>query len=211
LAQRFFLLSHDHRTGKPRLELDVLGVGLAASTLADLTYGQAVVIDPGTGQVARITTEWPDDSASRYILKQIVDNEPTLYSASDWINVTRDFLYNGVAQALEEAGRVQAEKGRFGGGQRYVPTPRELGEEVLGQVYGVLNARNTLDMAPVGHLTLAAMCVAIGAASAVAALTAEAADAGYQAVIELLDPQIVTIARAATNIKNRLSMAPVRR
>ena len=202
-----FLLAHDERSGKPRINLDVLGLGLVAAALTELAIAGAVYIDPDTGQVTRYAADPLTDAAAQYVLEQVVKGEPQTYSATEWITVLREDLYGGVAQNLEAANCVKAERSALGRGVRYVPTPRSLGEDPLAWVFGILGSRShhAVDY-ELDKQALACLCAAMGVASAIIAIPPEEVEANYAELLRSCDPQLVALARATAQVKRKLSM-----
>lgn len=206
LVDRMFLVAHDDRTGKPRITLEVLGVGLAAAALVELAMANAIDIDEAAGHVIRRTVYPHADAAAQYVLEQIVKGEPSSYTAFDWINVLRDDLYLGVAEKLETAEHVRFEKSALGRSSRYVPTPQSLGEEPLAWIFGILRSSRGAANYDQPKRVLACLCAAMGSASAITALPADEVDRSFPVVLGTCDPQYVSIVKATAQVKRKLSM-----
>ena len=201
-----FLLGHDERTGKARMSLEILGVGLVATALAQLALDGAIYVEEGTGQVTRQTIHRQDDAAANYILEQIVKGEPTIYTVIDWITVLRDDLYTGIGSNLEYDELVQIDKAAISRSVRYIPKPRTLGEEPLAWVYGVLRSRNSAVDFEEQQRVLACICAAMGVAAAITALSPDEIETKYPKVLANCKPATIAIAKAAAHVKTRLSM-----
>lgn len=210
LTDHFFLLAHGEINGKPRISLEVIGVGLAAATLMQLAHDGAIHVDPSTLELSRITTELPADEAGQYVLRQIFGLEPEIHTATDWITVLRDDLYTGVAMALEKAGVLKSGKSALTRSMRYIPTHPSQSEQILTWVYGVLRARYPSDF-ELYKQVLTVLVVALGSATAICAVTNDDLNRNYPAILGAVDPATASIAEATAQVRNKLSMLPSRR
>lgn len=200
------MVGHDDRTGKPRVALDVLGVGLATTAMIELAMANSVDVDDVTGNVIRRTPYPHPDAAAQYMLEQIAKGEPASYTAFDWINVLREDLYGGVGQNLENDRLVKVEKAALGRSLRFIPTPQSLGEEPLAWVFGILRSTRTVMNYDQPKRILACVCAAVGAAAAITALPGEEVDRAFPDVLATIDPRYVVIIRSAGQVRRKLSM-----
>jgi hypothetical protein len=202
-----FMVAHDDRTGKLRISIDVLGVGLAACALVELVMANAVDLDEATGLVSRRTVYPHRDAAAQYVLEQIVKGEPASFSAFDWINALRDDLYGGIAQNLVADELVRLDRPMLGRAARYTPTPQSLGEEPLAWIFGILRSGRNASNYELPKRVLACLSVAMGSASAITALPADEVERSFPIVLELCDPPYIAIVKATSQVKGKLSMS----
>jgi hypothetical protein len=202
-----FLVAHDDRTGKLRIGIDVLGVGLAAAALVELVMANAVDIDDPTGLVTRRTVYPHPDAAVQYVLEHIVKGEPTSYTVTDWINALREDLYGGIAQNLVADELVRQEKSLLGRAPRYAPTPQSLGEEPLAWVFGILRSGRGAGNYEQPKRVLACLCVAMDCASVITALPGDEIETAFPVVLDMCDSSYVAIVKATGYVKSKLSMA----
>lgn len=207
LADWVFLLFHDERDGKPRIDLDLIGLGLAAAALHQLAEQGFIEIKPPGGDVIRWADSWPTDPTQAFVFQEIVRNEHQTFTATDWIFVLRGQMYRGVAADLVKRGLVKQDDSGMGRRSRYIPTPRSNGETALGRVQILSGFR--LDHIPKVHLMMAAICHAVGAASAVVSRTDNVASA-YETILNTLDPRSVLLLRSVERAKAKVAMLPAR-
>jgi Golgi phosphoprotein 3 (GPP34) len=105
VADDLYLMAHDDRTGRPRLQPRALGIGLAGALLAELMLAGwiglrrdgTVVIVPGLAQ---------DTMARHALLKQVAD-EPGPQPVQAWLRFLARGAARDVALRLEQAGYLR--------------------------------------------------------------------------------------------------------
>ena len=121
LTEEFFLLSHDDYTGKPCLNREVLGLGLAGGLLAQLLVARRITV---TGDGIGLRDPRPyRQPAPDFVVQEIYwqANQHAVYSAVEWVKYLRDKTYPLVAQELVRRRVVRQENGGLlGRSKRYV-------------------------------------------------------------------------------------------
>ncbi|HEY9472751.1 MAG TPA: GPP34 family phosphoprotein [Mycobacteriales bacterium] len=120
LADEFFLLAHNS-TGKPRLSLSSLSLGLAAALLAELILERRIAL---AGSELRVVDDIPPaDALAHTVLNQIM-TEPSSHPVRSWLDYLGKDARERVGQRLERAGLVRREASRrpWGKSVRYEPT-----------------------------------------------------------------------------------------
>jgi hypothetical protein len=200
-----FVACHDDRTGKPRIDLDVLGAGLVAAGLVQLLEAGAVDIKD-TGQVFRTTDRHQRDETSNYLLDQVYAAEPKMYPAADWITVLRGELYAGVGLGLATAGVVQMEKSAIGRAVRYI-APQRLATQPMTWVYGLLRTPNAaLGNVPPHQRHVTAIIASLGVAPAVTPLPAQEVEAHLPVLLQQCSPAVAEIMAATRQVKQKIAM-----
>jgi Golgi phosphoprotein 3 (GPP34) len=200
-----FLACHDDRTGKPRIDLDVLGAGLVAAGLVQLLEAGAIDVKD-TGQIFRTTDRHQPDETSNYLLDQIYTAEPKLYPAFDWITVLRAELYAGVGLSLATAGVVQIEKSAMGRQVRYI-APQRLATQPMTWVYGLLRTPHAaLGSVPAHQRHVTAIVASLGVAPAVTPLPASEVEAHLPVVLQQCSPAVNAIMAATRQVKQKIAM-----
>jgi hypothetical protein len=120
VADDLYLMAHDDRSGKPYLQPQALGIGLAGALLAELMLAEriglrrdsTVVFVPGVAQ----------DTVMRHaLLKQIAD-EPGPQPVQAWLRFLARGAARDVALRLEQAGYLEHVRSWIPGRQgRWVP------------------------------------------------------------------------------------------
>ena len=109
LADEFFLITVDDRTGRPRLAPKTTGLGLAAALLGELTmFGKITVQDDRLFIVDRSP---PHDALAHTTLDHLVA-EPHHRLVRTWLSFLSHTAYESVAQRLFRAGHVRRETTR---------------------------------------------------------------------------------------------------
>jgi hypothetical protein len=114
LHEEYFLLAHDDYTGRPRIDTDVLGAGLAGALLADLVL--AGCLDVG-GELVRIREAGVRDAVSRDTLVAIdARSRPVRW----WVECLGASVYPRTGEQLVQRGVViRTAAGLFRTGIRY--------------------------------------------------------------------------------------------
>ncbi|MGH3713257.1 MAG: GPP34 family phosphoprotein [Micromonosporaceae bacterium] len=103
VADQLFVLAHDEHTGRPRLQLKVLGLGLAAGLLAELAIDDH--IDVMQGRVIPTSRSGiPADPLTRWVHARLQAESNTL---SDWLAFLAQSARDRVGRRLVEAGQVR--------------------------------------------------------------------------------------------------------
>ena len=104
LADDFFRLAHDDTTGRPRLHLQGIGLGLASALLGELLVGGRIGLDRGTVVVQN--RQPPPDVVTHAVLDHI-RGEPSPLSVRTWLAFVAQDAYWQVAGRLARAGHVR--------------------------------------------------------------------------------------------------------
>jgi hypothetical protein len=121
LADEFFLIAHDDRSGRARLHPRALGLGLAAALLGELLLVGRVQVR--SGLVAVVHAGPVADPLAEAVLGQLRD-ERTARDAHTWLAFLARGAADAVGQRLVRGGRVALTRQRLGPWRpvRYVPT-----------------------------------------------------------------------------------------
>lgn len=123
LADEFFLLVLDDRTGRLRLGPRASGLGVAAALLAELVAGGHLrVLDD---QLVVIPVGWPVDVLQRAVLGQLMA-EAAQHSVRDWLQFFADSAVGSVADRLRAQGVVRVDVGRGLWRRRVVYAPVDV-------------------------------------------------------------------------------------
>jgi hypothetical protein len=109
LADDFFLLAHDDYTGKPLLNRDVMGLGLAGALLAQLlTERRIVVNDDGVYLHDERTYR---DAPTDFVIAEIYSQTKRglVYPAVEWVKYLRDHTYEVMGDDLVQRRVVREE------------------------------------------------------------------------------------------------------
>ncbi|MFB9238143.1 GPP34 family phosphoprotein [Plantactinospora siamensis] len=109
LADDYFRLAHRDSTGRSRLNMRAMGVGLAAALLAELVWIPKIALRDGLVCVTDRTP--PEDVLAHGVLDQLVA-EPRHREVRVWLDVLSRDAYERVAQRLWRAGHVRRVTGR---------------------------------------------------------------------------------------------------
>lgn len=104
LANEFFLISHDHHTGKPVMRRDLLGAGLVAALLAELIIDGRLAMDDGRVTVLDCSNH--DNQATDFMVTSIAA-QPATYPVRTWTENLDDTAYELTARRLIECGTVR--------------------------------------------------------------------------------------------------------
>jgi hypothetical protein len=104
IADDFYLLAHDNRTGRPSLGLRPLGIGLAGGLLAELMLGDSISLQRDGTIIAH--RRWPADELGRRVRDQLAaEREP--HPVRDWLLFFARSAAGDVARRLERAGYLR--------------------------------------------------------------------------------------------------------
>lgn len=103
IADPFFSLAHDDRSGRPRLHERALPAGLSAALLMELVLARRIEIDPD--QVRVISANPPTDAVATTILNDLLIAPEK--SAADWLSTWEDTVYERVVGRLLSAGQIE--------------------------------------------------------------------------------------------------------
>jgi Golgi phosphoprotein 3 (GPP34) len=104
LADEFFLVNHDHRTGKPAIRRDLLGAGLVTALLAELIIDGRLAMDDGRVTVLDCSSH--GDQATDFMVSSIAAQQAT-YPVRTWTENLDDTAYELTARRLIECGTVR--------------------------------------------------------------------------------------------------------
>ncbi|WP_053065360.1 GPP34 family phosphoprotein [Micromonospora sp. RV43] len=108
LADEFWLICHDDRDGKPRLNDLAIRFGLAAALLGELAVASRITFERGHVIVYDATP--PVDPLQHFALNLLVKEEAT--QTRDWLIYFAESAYGRVAERLHQAHRVTPEERR---------------------------------------------------------------------------------------------------
>lgn len=109
LADEFFLIALDDRTGRPRLSPKVFGLGLAGALLGELLLDGLITVEGG--HVLVVDHRPPVDALAHTILDQIV-SEVSPYGVRSWLVFLARDATERVAERLSRAGHIRREQSR---------------------------------------------------------------------------------------------------
>ncbi|MEU7822514.1 GPP34 family phosphoprotein [Catellatospora sp. NPDC049133] len=120
LADELFVMGHDEYSGKPRLNHDVLSVGLAAAALGELMIAETVTVDGGrlTGWTARQN----GDPVIDQIVAQLQQVGPG-HRVHQWVEHLRADIKELVGYRLVGHGVVRRETSRSFTGRTQIRFP----------------------------------------------------------------------------------------
>lgn len=104
LADEFFLVNHDHHTGRPVMRRDLLGAGLVAALLAELIIDGRLAMDDG--RVTVLDSSSHDNQAADFMVTSIAAQRAT-YPVRTWTENLDDTAYELTARRLIECGTVR--------------------------------------------------------------------------------------------------------
>jgi Golgi phosphoprotein 3 (GPP34) len=121
VADEFFFIVHDPRTGKLRLNERSAGLGLSAALLSELILSGNIDVESGTLTI--LDAEAPEDDLSYRIVHQLAADRQQR-SLRTWLLFFSHGALDRVASRLARAGHVEATKNRrpWGTVVRYLPT-----------------------------------------------------------------------------------------
>jgi hypothetical protein len=205
IVDHTFLVGHHEMSGKPRIAADLLGIGLVAAAVAELSESGSVYLDPVSGHVHPNRTQAHPVPAADYVLGHVNRGAPSTSPAAEWILGLRDDLYTGVAQGLEQKRLIQAQRSALGR-TKYQPVRTSLVLEPQSWVYGVLRTPARWTDFGRHQLMVAIVYGAMGVAAAVTAIPAEEVDANFEDLLGRVPPHVKALAKATTQAKVKLSM-----
>lgn len=109
LADEFFLIALDDRTGRPRLSSKVFGLGLAGALLGELILDRRITVEEG--QVLVVDHRPPADALAHTVLDQIL-SEVSPYGVRSWLVFLARNATERVADRLSRAGHIRREQSR---------------------------------------------------------------------------------------------------
>ncbi|WP_327652007.1 GOLPH3/VPS74 family protein [Micromonospora aurantiaca] len=121
IADEFFFMCHDDRTGRPRLFDSALAHGLAAGLLIELYYGGRITFERGHVRVTDIRP--PQDWLQHLVLDRIAAEQQHT-ATRVWLAFLGSSAYEQVAQRMWQSGLVRPQQTGPFWRQRtlYVPT-----------------------------------------------------------------------------------------
>jgi Golgi phosphoprotein 3 (GPP34) len=121
VADEFFFIVHDARTGKLRLNERSAGLGLSAALLSELILRGNIDVESGTLTI--LDAEPPEDDLSYRMVHQLAADRQQR-SLRTWLLFFSHGALDRVAIRLTRSGRVEAIKNRrpWGTVVRYLPT-----------------------------------------------------------------------------------------
>lgn len=125
LADEFFFVALDDRTGRPRLSPKVFGLGLAAALLAELMLEQRITIEQD--QVRVLSRVPPADTLTGSVLYQLV-REPRDHPVGEWLVFLARHSAAQVADRLRHAGYIRPEQSRWRRRGAMVFSPVDINE-----------------------------------------------------------------------------------
>jgi transcriptional regulator with XRE-family HTH domain len=152
VADEFYLITHDSRTGRPRLHQHALQVGLAAGLLAELLLAQALHIDVDQrrlelGPPDRV----PDERLAQDVFGLLKQEQHGLRT---WLDFFAHTSVDDVALRLERAGLVRPKVSRrmFKDHTSWIPTdPAAAAQSRARLGYRLRQAQGPTDLAPVDY------------------------------------------------------------
>lgn len=112
LADDFFRIAHHDVSGRARLSLRVLSLGLAAGLLGELLSARHVQVVPdrsGTDVVALVPAGWPDDPLLRQVWGEVA-TERLPQPVRTWLSYLAETAYPRVGRRIAAAGGVQVRR-----------------------------------------------------------------------------------------------------
>lgn len=157
IADDLYLLSHDDRTGRPRLRQRPLSIGLAGALLTELMLGDSIGLDRGGVLVPR--RRRPADDLGRRVQAQIAAGG-TPRPARDWLLYLARGATKDVAGRLEQAGYLEHVRSTIPGlSDRWVPVDTNWAFAPVIRVRSALDPSRPLDPR---HAVLAGLAWASG-------------------------------------------------
>jgi Golgi phosphoprotein 3 (GPP34) len=155
LADDLYLIAHNDRTGRPRLQPRAAGLGLASGLLAELLVARRLTIREG-----RVTTAAgpdPGDALGQRLL-DLVAGEPEPRSLADWLGFQAVTAVTDVAGRLGDAGYLTWRPAMRRRGGRWVPTDSSCAFTPLIRAAGALRPGRPLTVAGATLVALADAC-----------------------------------------------------
>lgn len=103
LADEFFLINHDHLTGRPAIRRDLLGSGLVAALLAELVIDGRLAMDEG--RVSVLDPSSHGDDATDFLVTTL-SAQRACHPVRTWTENLDDTAYELIARRLVERDTV---------------------------------------------------------------------------------------------------------
>jgi hypothetical protein len=198
LADDLYLIAHNDRTGRPRLQPRAAGLGLASALLAELLVAGRLTIR--ADRVAAAAGPEPRDPLGRRLL-DLVAGEPEPHSAVDWIGFLARTAVEDVASRLGEAGYLAWHPVPWRRGGRWVPTDSSCAFTPVIRAAGALAPGRPLTVA---GATLTALADACGLGGLVIGHAADGARSPEEAAVFLSPPLQYLIAQTRAAVDGAL-------
>jgi hypothetical protein len=106
LADQFFFIALDDRTGRPHLSAKVLGLGLAGALLGELILEERITVEADEGGRVRVLSRLPPaDPLAASVLRHLV-MEVEDHPVRDWLMFLARDSAEQVAERLRRAGHI---------------------------------------------------------------------------------------------------------
>jgi hypothetical protein len=145
LADEFFRLAHNDRTGRPLLHDRAAAVGLAAALVAELAFAGRITVRDGQLQVRDRTP--PHDVLAHSVLEQLIAEARHGHTVSTWLSFLAQDAPEQVGQRLWRAGAVRRTASRrlLSRSALYVPVDINLAAWPTARLATRLSQRLPLD------------------------------------------------------------------
>jgi len=142
IADDLYLLAHDDMTGRPFLQPQALGVGLAAALLAELIIGGAVSMRADHVFPGALVP--PSNGLAGYVIGVLL-SEAEPHPIGDWLVFLARTAAHDVARRLEHSGYLaRVSSRRPWRADRFVPVDADSAFAPMLQVRSALNAARPL-------------------------------------------------------------------
>src|SRR5437762_1499640 len=144
LADDLFLVMHDDRTGRPRLHLRAVGLGLGGALLGELMLSRRLSITDG--HLVVLSDQPPRDVVTHAVLDQvIVERQP--HAVRTWLAFFAQAAAEQVATRLERSGHVTRVEPRWPkrGSTRWVPADMSTAAWPAARLRHRLHRRESLE------------------------------------------------------------------
>jgi transcriptional regulator with XRE-family HTH domain len=152
VADEFYLITHDSRTGKPRLHQQALQVGLAAGLLAELLLAQALHVDVDR---RRLELGPPDRVPSEPLAQEVFGLlKQEQHELRIWLEFFAQTSTENVALRLEREGLLRPKVSRrmFKDFTTWIPTNPSAGSESRARLgYRLRQAQGPTDLEPLDY------------------------------------------------------------
>ncbi|MGC4770485.1 GOLPH3/VPS74 family protein [Micromonospora sp. DT44] len=123
IADEFFFMAHDDRTGQPRLHRTALALGLSAALLAELYYEGRITFD--RGRVRVLANSPPKDWLQHVVLDRLI-GQPQYVETRIWLSFLATTAYEQVATRMWQVGLLQQQQTSRLWRQRTVYVPADM-------------------------------------------------------------------------------------